>query len=146
MLEPEHEPACEVLLDEENGGLQVIETSPNPGKREFEIWVDDVSPGSSLIAAEPAAVEGIPLRDGVETLIARSPEEWVDAIASIYTDESRWTALSDACRAFAREEYSFALGRRTMRKILESLDIFLAEDATGMHVRSARPLEGWGDE
>jgi len=76
----------------------------------------------------PVAAEGIGVRDGLEAVIADTPQAWVEGIASLYEDRSRWQALSDAGRVFAEKEYSFAKGKKVMKAALENVGIFVLED------------------
>jgi glycosyltransferase involved in cell wall biosynthesis len=76
----------------------------------------------------PVAAEGIGLRDGQEAVIADSPEAWAEAIAAIYENPVRWEALSTAARSFAEKEYSFAKGKKMMKKALEAAGVFSSED------------------
>lgn len=72
----------------------------------------------------PIAAEGIEIRSGVEAMIAETPEDWVRHIEKLMTDRKAWSAMSDAAVRFARERYSFSLGRDKMRAAFEALDLF----------------------
>ena len=72
----------------------------------------------------PIAEEGIGLRHGHDCIIARSPQEWAEAITNLNTDERRWKSISKASREYAQQQFSFTEGRRLMRETFESIDLF----------------------
>jgi GT2 family glycosyltransferase len=72
----------------------------------------------------PIAAEGMEIRNGVEAMIAETTEDWVHHIEKLMTDKKAWSAMSEAAVRFARERYSFALGREKMRAAFEALDLF----------------------
>ena len=73
----------------------------------------------------PVAAEGIGLRDGVETLIAETPEQWLEAIEKLYNNPSLWLSISQAGKNYIDTFYSFSAGKKMMGKALESADIFI---------------------
>jgi GT2 family glycosyltransferase len=85
----------------------------------------------------PLAAEGTGLASGFDCFIARTPEEWVDSIVKLYTDETLWTAMGDAAKDGARQRFSFAAGRETMREALANVEIFA--HTTGLYYNRARP-------
>src|SRR5262249_48486409 len=42
----------------------------------------------------PVAAEGTHIRDGEEAAICETPEQWVERVAALYTDEPRWQQMS----------------------------------------------------
>lgn len=64
----------------------------------------------------PVAAEGTGVRDGLEALIAETPDLWAEAILSLYDDPDRWTGMAQAARAFVRANYGFERGRETLRR------------------------------
>lgn len=72
----------------------------------------------------PIAAEGIGLRDGQECLIARNPNEWVEAIMRLQQDDALWQAMSASGQAYVHKNYSFARGRHLMRRAFEEADMF----------------------
>lgn len=68
----------------------------------------------------PVAAEGTGVRDGHDCLIARTPNQWVEAIRRIKTDEDLWHKLSKNARELAEREYSFKKGLDTMREAFET--------------------------
>ena len=64
----------------------------------------------------PIAAEGTGVRDGLEALIAETPQQWADAIVSLYDDAERWDRMADAARTFVGATYAFDRGRETLRR------------------------------
>lgn len=75
----------------------------------------------------PVAAEGIGLRHGQDCFIARTPDEWIEAIAHLQKDDVMWHTISNMGRRFMAESYSFERGRAAMRAIFEAADMFLPE-------------------
>lgn len=73
------------------------------------------------------AAEGTGIAQGREAFVAESAAEWVEAICALYTDEARWTAMSESAAEFARGQYSFASGRKLMRAALAAVDVYTPE-------------------
>jgi glycosyltransferase involved in cell wall biosynthesis len=73
------------------------------------------------------AAEGTGITHGREAFVAENAMEWVEAICVLYTDEARWTAMSDSAAELARIQYSFDSGRKRMRAILASVDVYTPE-------------------
>ena len=78
----------------------------------------------------PLAAEGIGIRDGQEALIAETAVQWVESIASLYEDQSKWLKIHNAARNYAASEFSFLKGQKLMQKALESVDIFAEPDVS----------------
>src|SRR3546814_2292026 len=72
----------------------------------------------------PIAAEGIPVAPGEEAMIAATPAEWVDAIATLYENEKRWQSMSSRSLAFAKSNYGFEQGMRLMQQALEQVGFF----------------------
>lgn len=72
----------------------------------------------------PVAAEGTGLRHGYDCLIAREPEEWVEAIADLYEKDELWTSLRTRGIDLVRADYSFERGRTLMRDAFEAVGIF----------------------
>ncbi|MEB3259482.1 MAG: glycosyltransferase [Cyanobacteriota bacterium] len=72
----------------------------------------------------PVAAEGLGLRHGSDCLLARTSDEWVTAIMSLYDQDDRWLALSTASRAYAASHFSFSEGRQRMQEALEAVDLY----------------------
>ncbi|TDK50406.1 glycosyltransferase [Antarcticimicrobium luteum] len=75
----------------------------------------------------PVAAEGVGLRHGEDCFIARTPEEWIEAITRLNQDDALWQAMSETARRYMAENYSFARGRIAMRAAFEAADMFLPE-------------------
>ncbi|QFT94711.1 N-acetylglucosaminyl-diphospho-decaprenol L-rhamnosyltransferase [Roseovarius sp. THAF9] len=73
----------------------------------------------------PVAAEGIGLRDGQECFIARTNEDWIEAIKRLDSDDKLWHKMSEAARTYMAENYSFRKGRLIMREAFEAADLFL---------------------
>lgn len=72
----------------------------------------------------PIAAEGIGLRHGHDCLIAKNPEEWVEAITSLYYNDDLWLSISTNARSYAASQFSFARGKEMMKSVLEAVDLF----------------------
>lgn len=79
----------------------------------------------------PLAAEGTGVRRGLDCLVAESVEEWVQAILTLYDDETAWDRMSRNARDFTAQNYSFAKGRELMRR---------AFHAAGIHPFSDREI------
>ena len=73
----------------------------------------------------PVAAEGIGLRHESDCLIARTPDEWVEAVVRLNQDDALWQKLSETSRQYMADSYSFERGRELMREAFEAADIFL---------------------
>src|SRR3546814_15308126 len=72
----------------------------------------------------PIAAEGIPVAPGEEAMIAATPAEWVDAIATLYENEKRWQSMSSRSLAFAKSNYGFEQGMRLMQQARAQVGFF----------------------
>lgn len=72
----------------------------------------------------PIAAEGIGLRNGHDSFIVRTPEEWAQAIVKLNTDDALWQKMSDNARSYMAESYSFTSGKQAMREAFEAADLF----------------------
>ncbi len=88
--------------------------------------LDSISRGVPTVLSEVAA-EGTGLVDGVSTLVARSPQEWIDTISRLVEDAALWQRISQSSLALVQERYSREHGQQCMRAVLESLGLDLAE-------------------
>lgn len=73
----------------------------------------------------PVAAEGIGLRDGQECFIAKTIDDWVEAITRLDSDDALWNSMSKAARAYMAANYSFDTGQVMMREAFEAADLFL---------------------
>jgi glycosyltransferase involved in cell wall biosynthesis len=71
----------------------------------------------------PIAVEGTGLSNGLTTLIAHSPAEWVAAIVKLYNDEVLWHRMSENQKILAESNYSFENAQAQMRRIFEYAEL-----------------------
>lgn len=88
----------------------------------------------------PIAAEGIGIRDGLEALIATTPQAWAEAIVELYDDPQRWAEVSAAGRRYVEETHSFARGRETLRRAFAQHGIPTSEGWTS---RIIPPLRDW---
>jgi len=76
----------------------------------------------------PVAMEGVGAAEGVDLLVADKPQQWVEAIASLYNDQEKWEAMSRAAQDLARRRYSFAAGRELMKAALDQAQVFTSDE------------------
>jgi hypothetical protein len=69
----------------------------------------------------PIAAESTGLSHNISTLIAESPQQWVQHILSLNQDQALWTRLSYNQRILASEQYSFENAKTKMRTVFEFL-------------------------
>lgn len=74
----------------------------------------------------PCAAEATGLSNGISTMIAETPEEWVEAIVGLYEDKKKWKAVSENALTLARNNYSFDTGWKMMGKALGHLGFYSA--------------------
>ena len=67
----------------------------------------------------PIAAEGIGLRHGHDCLIAKSPQEWTNAIDLLTKDASLWKKISQAGRTYVTNTFSFYAGRQKIKAAFE---------------------------
>jgi glycosyltransferase involved in cell wall biosynthesis len=87
----------------------------------------------------PAAAEGIGGQAGVQYLAAQSPQDWVDAIAALYEDEKAWKKVSANALEFVRAHYSFERGLETLRRALETIDVYPPRQPRALWCREPLP-------
>ncbi|MDI9847784.1 glycosyltransferase [Rhodoblastus sp. 17X3] len=73
----------------------------------------------------PIAAEGIGVSNGLEAIVAQTAAEWVAAVKALYTDEKRWTAMSEAAKRFAGRQFSFENGLTRMREALALAGVYV---------------------
>ncbi|MET6759717.1 glycosyltransferase [Pseudoalteromonas sp. NCIMB_1079] len=69
----------------------------------------------------PIAAESTGLSHNISTLIAETPQQWVEYIACLNTDNVLWKRLSSNQRILANEKYSFSQAQAKMRKVFTYL-------------------------
>ena len=72
----------------------------------------------------PVAAEGTGLRHGQECLVAETTDDWKEAIHRLVDDEALWLKIASNAQAYVEDNFSFKSGRKDMRKILESINIY----------------------
>jgi O-antigen biosynthesis protein len=70
------------------------------------------------VIATSIAIEGMHLRDGENVLQADRPEDIVEAVQRLLTDEALWTRLSDAALQNVERHFSPAAARATLHAVL----------------------------
>jgi glycosyltransferase involved in cell wall biosynthesis len=71
----------------------------------------------------PLAAESTGLRHGQEAFVARTPEQWVEAMDHLCGNPLDWEHMSAAAHSFAREHFSRAKGLALMREALQRLEL-----------------------
>lgn len=71
--------------------------------------------------ATSIAAEGMQLRDGENILLADTPEQFIERICELYTDEEKWSALSRNGIDFADQHYGAAPSLGVMQTILQHI-------------------------
>jgi GT2 family glycosyltransferase/glycosyltransferase involved in cell wall biosynthesis len=71
------------------------------------------------------AAEGIEISNGIEAIVARDPQEWVDAIKRLYRDENAWLEMSANAQRFVRTNFSFETGVKQMRQALALAGLYV---------------------
>ncbi|BBB25099.1 glycosyltransferase [Amphritea japonica] len=70
------------------------------------------------------AAEGTGLTQGISTLIAQDPQEWVDAIIKLYDNQLLWTKFAENSQTLVEEKYSFEHGHKVFKDIFASVGIY----------------------
>lgn len=70
------------------------------------------------VIATSCAVEGMHLRDGVDVLVADSPDAFADALVRAYRDAALWQTLACNARANVERHFSLDAGREVVRRVL----------------------------
>ncbi len=71
----------------------------------------------------PLAAEATGLRHGQEVLIARSPDDWCQAVLHLDGDDDAWRAMAAAAFTYARATWSRERGLDLMADALDRLDL-----------------------
>ncbi|MEP0356631.1 glycosyltransferase [Paraglaciecola sp.] len=85
--------------------------------------LDAMAYSSPTILTDVAA-EGTGLSNGINTLIANDPQEWVSAIMRLYDDSKLWQRFAENSLMLAEENFSFEHGIKQFKKIFESVGIY----------------------
>ena len=73
------------------------------------------------IVSTPLGAEGLELREGEEIVLAKEPEVFAEAVASLLRDAGRRHALGRAARLRVEKHYSFPVFQAALRGALEGL-------------------------
>lgn len=71
--------------------------------------------------ATTLAVEGMGLTDGVNILVADTPELFAEKVATLYEDEKLWSQISASSVDFLQQNYSYDAGKYRLERLLKSL-------------------------
>ncbi|HEY1613356.1 MAG TPA: glycosyltransferase [Rhizomicrobium sp.] len=99
--------------------------------------LDAISHGTPSVLS-PIAVEGTGLVHGVHCLVAETVDEWVEAVAALYTDENLWNQISRNALDAARTNFDFDSGVRSFEADLARIGISSRRN-WGLPYRHARP-------
>lgn len=69
------------------------------------------------------AVEGIGVCDEINAFVASSPDEWVNRIMMLYTDQALWEQMSQHALSFAKRHYSLDNAIVEMKAALSTVGI-----------------------
>ena len=73
------------------------------------------------VVATTAAVEGMKLTDGLNVLIAQSPQDFAEMVLRLYEDEILWNTLSGAGKSNVGETFSRTIARDVLSELLSKL-------------------------
>lgn len=76
----------------------------------------------------PIAVEGTGLISGNDCLVAKSAQEWADAVIKLYTDRKLWGRISTNALNLAQTRFSFSTGVEMFQEALAKIDIYGRKD------------------
>jgi polysaccharide biosynthesis protein PslH len=82
--------------------------------------LEAITSGKAVVAS-PVALEGLPLRDGREVVVAERDGEFVDAIVTLLRDPVRRVALARAARRWAEEHLDLDISVRAYEDLYEFL-------------------------
>ena len=69
------------------------------------------------------AIEATGLVHNVSAFVAKEPQEWVDYVIHLYTNEQVWTFIAKNQQMMVKESYSFEHAKNMMKDILQSVNI-----------------------
>lgn len=84
--------------------------------------LDSIAHGVPAVLS-PVASEATGLVHDSSTLIAETPQAWVEHILYLYNDVKRWSAFSGRAQALCDTEYSYAMGLERMRTVFDALGL-----------------------
>lgn len=70
------------------------------------------------VVATSVAVEGMNLQNGVDILVADTPQAFADAVVRLYGDETLWNGLAEGGRENVRRYFSRATAKKTLASLL----------------------------
>jgi glycosyltransferase involved in cell wall biosynthesis len=76
----------------------------------------------------PIAAEGSGLSSGNDCLVAKSAQEWADAVVKLYTDKKLWERIGANALELARTRFSFSAGVEMFQEALAKIDIYGRKD------------------
>jgi glycosyltransferase involved in cell wall biosynthesis len=77
------------------------------------------------VVSTPLGVEGTPVRNGVDIMIADDPQSFAEAVIRVYRDPALWRQLSSAGFEFVRREYAIDANVHRVRAVVEGAGVKL---------------------
>jgi GT2 family glycosyltransferase/SAM-dependent methyltransferase len=71
------------------------------------------------VVTTPIGAEGITLTDGLDILIAESPDSFAQKVITVYKDETLWNSLSKNSIMNVQKYFSFDVTKQQIQKIIE---------------------------
>jgi O-antigen biosynthesis protein len=75
------------------------------------------------VVATSLGVEGTPMTNGVDVMIADDPESFAEAVVRVYRDPDLWQQLATAGFAFVRREYAIDANVHRVRAVVEGAGV-----------------------
>lgn len=75
------------------------------------------------VVASSIAAEGIPVANGIDMLIADTPESFSEAIVELYHNESLWAQMSANGLEIIAQHFSFTAARQALVNIFDSMGL-----------------------
>lgn len=101
--------------------------------------LDAISHGIPCVLS-PIAAEGTGLRNGVDCLIADTPENWGDCVVRLYTNEELWNQIRANGLSLAEKKFGFSRAVSAIEAALAGIGISGQRDS-GLVYRHARPAD-----
>jgi len=86
----------------------------------------------------PVAIEGTGLTSWNDCLVAKSAQEWADAVVKLYTDKKLWSRIGANALNLAQSRFSFSAGVEMFQEALAKIDIYGRKDWALVY-QQARP-------
>jgi glycosyltransferase involved in cell wall biosynthesis len=93
------------------------------------------------VVSTPVGAEGLPVRDGVDALLATEPQELADAVIALLRDPARASALGQAGAALVRERFGWGAVTAHFADACRRTIAGRAPEAGSAPARGQRPAE-----